>query len=522
MLFERIAELENRLAQQQAVLLESQQTAFRENQARLQELEARLIKQAAVLEDQQLTIAHQKAMIERLRQLLYGQKRERFEPPNGQLSLFEEASPQTQEALEEQAAQQVTVTYTRQKKAHPGRMELPAHLEVVETVLEPTEDLTDMVCIGQEVTEELDYRPEKFFIHRIIRKKYAPLAKEGAFAIAPMPERVIQKGIPSASLLTQLLIDKYVDHQPLYRIRARFARQGIKIPESTLDGWVKKSMERLLILYEYATGLLKSQAYLQVDETTLKVQDPKLKGKTHLGYYWVYHAPMTGWVLFEYHPSRSGKHVWETLKGYRGYLQTDGYAGYNHVAALEGIIHLVCLAHIRRKFHEALDSDAARAGKALAYIQQLYQIERQATEQQLDAGQRKALRLEVSLACINEMGKWIAQEMPRVLPKSPIGKAMRYAMERWQEMANYLLDGNLLPDNNLIENHIRPVALGRKNYLFAGSHEAAKRSAIIYTFMAQCKTAKVNPNVWLEHVLQNILETPINKIASLLPHHFQK
>ena len=392
----------------------------------------------------------------------------------------------------------------------------------VETIIEPDCDTTDMICVGEEVSDKLGYQPERFFIERTIRRKYAPKSGEGAFAIAPMPEQVIEKGIPTASLLTQILIDKYVDHQPLHRIRSRFARSSIIIPESTMDGWVKTCLERLQILYDYCYGLLKAQTYLQVDETTIKVQDPNLKGDTHLGYYWAYHAPITQLTLFEYKPGRGGKHVWQTLKEFCGYLQTDGYAGYNQITARSGIVHLACMAHIRRKFFDAQNNDKARAQKALLYIQKLYAIESKATERQLIAEQRKELRLAEALPIINEMGKWIAAENKLVLPKSAIGKAFLYAIERWEEMTNYLHDGNLLLDNNIIENQIRPIALGRKNYLFAGSHEAAQRAAVIYTFMAQCKMAKINPNEWLAFVLTNLQTTKINQLEKLLPIHFRK
>lgn len=467
-------------------------------------------------------IAQQQDLIRRIQQMLFGQKRERFEQPDNQLDLFEPVPEPVKQELEQQAAEQITVVYTRQKKAHPGRCEMPANLEVVETIIEPDCDTTDMVCVGEEVSDKLGYQPERFYIERTIRRKYAPKSGEGAFAIAPMPEQVIEKGIPTASLLVQILIDKYVDHQPLHRIRARFARSNIIIPESTMDGWVKTCLERLQILYDYCYGLLKAQTYLQVDETTIKVQDPKIKGDTYLGYYWAYHAPITLLVLFEYKPGRGGKHVWDTLKDFFGYMQTDGYAGYNQIAARSGIVHLACMAHIRRKFFDAQNNDKDRAQKALMFIQKLYAIESKATELQLTAEQRKELRLTEALPIINEMAKWIAAENKFVLPKSAIGKAFLYAIERWEEMSNYLRDGNLLIDNNLIENQIRPIALGRKNYLFAGSHEAAQRAAVIYTFMAQCKLAKVNPNEWLAYVLTNLQTTKINQLEKLLPMNFGK
>lgn len=459
-------------------------------------------------------------MIERLRRMLFGQKRERFEQPDNQLNIFEPIADQAKQEIEEQVAEKIEITYTREKKTHPGRVKLPEDLEVVETILEPDEDTSQMVCIGEEISEELGYQAEKFFIHRTIRKKYAPKSGEGSFAIAKLPERVIPKGIPSAELVTQILVDKYIDHLPLYRIRQRFARSGIKIPDSTINGWVATCLDRLQILYDYSASLIKKQDYLQVDETTIKVQDPKLKGKTHLGYYWVYRAPVDGSVLFEYHSSREGKHVFNSLKDFKGYLQTDGYAGYNAIAVREDIIHLACMAHIRRKYDEALSNDRPRAEKALLFIQKLYAIEREA--QELNAEERKELRLQKALPIINEMGKWIADENKKVLPKSTIGKAFKYSIERWDEASNYLYNGNLEIDNNMIENAIRPIALGRKNYLFAGSHDAAQRAAMIYTFFAQCKIAKVNPSDWISHALLSILHTKPSQYDSLLPANYRK
>jgi len=477
-------------------------------------------KNEVIISKKEASIAEAKALIARLQRMLFGQKRERFETPENQLHIFQEILEDKKQELQEDVKEKVELTYQREKKSHPGRTKLPENLDVVEQIIEPEGDLSQMTYIGQEVTEELGYQPERFFLHRIIRKKYAPKSGEGSFKIAPLPLRVIDKAIPSVELLTQLLVDKYIDHLPLYRIRQRFARNGIKIANSTIDGWVKTCLNRLEILYEYVQKKTKLEDYLQVDETTLKVQDPKVKGKTHLGYYWVYHAPASGLIFFEYQPSRAGKHVWNNLKDFKGYLQTDGYAGYNALAARPEIVHLACMAHLRRKFEEALTNDKFRAERALIYIQSLYFIEKQAKEEKLTALQIKKLRLQRALPIVNEMGKWIAENNSKVLPKSSIGKAFRYAIERWDEMTNYILDGNLQIDNNQVENAIRPIAIGRKNYLFAGSHKAAQRAAIIYTFFAQCKKADINPSQWLKHTLLHIMDTKVKEIETLLPQNF--
>ena len=210
------------------------------------------------------------------------------------------------------------------------------------------------------------------------------------------------------------------------------------------------------------------------------------------------------------------------LGNFKGYLQTDGYAVYEKYGKKKEVRHLACWAHARREFEKALDNDKARAEKALLMIQKLYAIERKAKQGNLSAEQVKELRLDESLPVINELGKWIFEEIKSTLPKSQIGKAMAYAYARWDALSAYLYDGNLLIDNNLVENAIRPVALGRKNYLFAGSHEAAQRAAMIYSFFAICKKHDVNPFEWLKHTLQNIMSINHKNLKNLYPHNFKK
>ncbi len=202
-------------------------------------------------------------------------------------------------------------------------------------------------------------------------------------------------------------------------------------------------------------------------------------------------------------------------------MQTDGYGVYQKIGAREEVVHLACWAHARREFERALDNDRERAETALNYIQGLYAVERQARQENLTSAQRKELRLEHSLPTVNQMGKWISGELKNVLPKSPIGKAMTYSLARWDALSGYLYDGLLEIDNNGVENAIRPVALGRKNYLFAGSHTGARRAGMIYSLLGTCKMHGVNPQQWLSHVLQNILSTKYNEIRSLYPQNFK-
>ncbi len=474
----------------------------------------------ALLKEKDASIIYLKSQVELLQRMQFGQKRERFEgdPAQGVLPFETPAEEVTQQ--EEEIKEQIT--YTRKKQsAHKGRAALPAHLPVEEIEIHPEGDLSEMVCIGKEVTEELECEPARFFIRRYIRYKYAAKNGEGV-KTGDLPERVIDKGIPGAGLLSMILTDKYMDHLPLYRQKQRFARENIPIASSTIEGWVKQGLERLDPLYQQLKFDIKAKGYLQVDETSIKVLESDKKGACHLGWYWVYHSPLDGLVLMDYQPTRGSSATKEMLANFRGYLQSDGYAVYQKIGQRAEVTPVACWAHARREFERALDNDKLKASKGLKLIQQLYAVERNAKEKGLSSDQIKTLRLEESLPVINELGKWIFAEVKNTLPKSQIGKAMHYAMERWDKLSAYLQDGNLHIDNNAIENAIRPIALGRKNYLFAGSNDAAQRAAMIYSFFAICKKHEVNPFQWLKYALQNIMTINHKNIRDLYPQNFKK
>lgn len=480
------------------------------------------------------TLQQKDTEIAKLRRMLFGQKRERFETSPIQLPLDfgETLSEKEIKVLEELINKKTESVKQEEKKAprgpHPGRSPLPKHLTVQQLVLEPQEDTADMVLIGKEVTDSLQYEPARFYIQRIIRPKYAPKAANTVhepvrIAIAELPSSGFGKCIAGIGLIVQILIDKYCDHLPLYRLLQRFKREGIDIAPATMDHWVKLGMQRLELLYEYQKTIVLKSNYLQVDETTIKVLDhDNKKGRTHLGYFWAYHDPLGAQAFFSYEPGRGGKYPTTMLKDFKGYMQTDGYAGYQGLAEREDIIHLACWAHVRRKFEESLSYDKTLAETALVLIQELYAIERQIKENEINSDQIKELRLKEALPKYNLMGKWISANMSKVLPRSPIGVAFRYTFERWDELGHYMYDGNLQIDNNLVENQIRPIALGRKNFLFAGSHEGAQRAAVIYSFMAQCKKQNINPHQWLKHVFENILDTKPSQYHTLLPQNFIK
>jgi len=480
-----------------------------------------LEKKATNLEIEIIYLQHR---IEQLNRLAYGQKRERFEKhDNGQPTLpFEMEEEQKQELAEEVTEK---ITYERRKKNpnHQGRKPLPEHLPVEEIKIYPEGDLSEMVCIGEEITDELECEPARYYIKRYIRYKYAPKNGEGVL-IGKLPQRPIDKCIAGPGLLASILVDKYVDHLPLYRQVQRFKRENIPIAPATIEGWTKQSLHFLQILYEHLIKTTKSKGYIQADETPIKVLDKNKKGSCHQGYYWAYHSPIDKTVLFDYQPGRSTGAALNILDGFKGYLQTDGYGAYDRIGANKDITHLNCWAHARREFDRALSNDRPRAEKALVFIQELYQVEREAREGKLNAVQRKELRLDKSLPVINEFAKWMTAELKSgvILPKSQMGKAFAYSLNRWDELSAYLYDGILEIDNNLVENAIRPIALGRKNYLFAGSHDAAKRAACIYSFCAICRKHDVNPYEWLKYVFENLMDTRITELEKLYPQNYKE
>ena len=464
--------------------------------------------------------------IDQMKRLLFGAKRERFIPTKDdkQLTLpFEVKEDQAQEKEQE------VVTYVRSKKGkrenHPGRLALPSHLPVEEIIIEPREDTSDMKCIGKEVTDQLELIPAKLFIKRYIRPRYIKQVDEEGLdhkgVIAELPEFPIEKGIAGPGLLAQIMVDKFVDHLPIYRQIARFKRERIDLSKSTINGWQEAVCNLLEPLYDTLKNRVLSQGYLQVDETPIQVLDKSKRGNPYRGYHWIYYSPIEKTVLFDYRDGRSREGPTRLLKNFRGYLQTDGYKVYDVFDRKADITQLNCMAHARRGFDKALPYDRKNAEYALGMFQKLYEIEREAREVGMSPAERHALRLEESLPVLNELGKWIANTFKTVLPKSPLGIALAYCIPRWDKIMAYLNDGMLEIDNNLAENSIRPIALGRKNYLFAGSDRGAERAAMFYSFFGTCLKNEVNPLDWLRHTLEVIPAYKVNRLTELLPQNYK-
>ena len=461
--------------------------------------------------------AQLKRELDQLRKLIFGAKKERFVTENvtpGQLSLFEDLSV-GQGPVEEQTKEIISYERKKPSKKHEGRNEIPDHLPVIEVIIEPDQDVTGMKKIGEEITETLEYTAASLVKKRIIRPKYALPQNEGII-IGKLPSRPIEKGIAEASLLSHLIVSKFIDHLPFYRQIQIFKREfDWNVSASTINDWFVACCTLIEPLYEELKRQVLSSGYLQVDESPIKVLDSDKPGSTHQGYQWVYHSPERRLVLFDYRKGRGMHGPKEVLENYNGWLQCDGYGVYDKIATLEGIQIAGCLAHARRYYHEALSNDKKRAEYALVIFQNIYEIER--ANKSMNPLDRKLDRLAKVKPHLDNLKSWVEEECVKVLPKSAIGKAMSYTQSQWHKLYNLLEDGRLEIDNNLIENKIRPLALGRKNYLFAGSHDGAKRIAMIYSFMGTCKANVVNPNEWLKNVLEKIPDTKMSELSNLLP-----
>ena len=482
----------------------------------------------ALSETLQLEVLELKQQIEQFKKMIYGSKHERFIPSlsnNPQLALDIQA--ETIASCSVVNAKKISyiksnVTIEQKPLQHPGRMKLPESLRREEVIIEPGEDITGCKKMGEEITEVLEYQPGELFVKKYIRNKYAKQSNEGVL-IGELPSRPIEKAMAGAGLLAQIVIDKYVDHLPLYRQMQRFERSGVKLPYSTLTDWVSGTCKLITPLFDALKAEVLKSNYLHVDETPIKVMSKDKKGETHRGYYWVYqNSPASCGnkiVFFDYQEGRGREGPMEILQNFRGYLQTDGYSVYNIFDKQNEITLIHCMAHARRMFTQALENDEARAAYAMKEIQKLYAIERDCKERNLSVDEIKTVRQQQSVPILTSLGEWMKEQYMQITPKSTIGKALGYSIERWEKISLYTENGMLNIDNNPVENSIRPVALGRKNYLFAGSHEAARRSGMLYSLLGTCKMNGIEPYAWFKNILEKIPSHPINKIKDLLPHH---
>ena len=466
----------------------------------------------------QLKHEHLAFQLAELKRLIFGSKSERFIAlDTNQLGLF------TEQATEQNTPELEQISFSREtKKAkkHPVRLPLASHLPRVEEIIEPQDIVKGSVKIGEEITELLEYTPSRVYVRRIIRPKYAVPNQEGV-TIAELPSLILPKSNVGAGLLAHICVSKFVDHLPFYRQLQILKREGVVVAMSSMTGWFSKGVTQLEVLYEVLQKVVLQSQYLQGDESPIKVQDNHKKGSLHTGYHWVFHAPVERLVLFKYDPSRAAKVPKDFLQQFIGTLQTDGYKAYQNLNTKHPIKLLACMAHARRYFEKALDNDKSRASYAMQQIQKLYAIERKIKERSVNTQTIKRYREVCAKPILEKLHNWMQQEYLKVLPKSAIGKAFAYSLNLWDKLSAYTQDGKYCIDNNLIENAIRPLALGRKNYLFAGSHKAAQHAAMMYSFFATCKINDVNPYLWLHDVFKRLPEHKANKLEELLPQNWK-
>ena len=440
----------------------------------------------------------------------YGSKSEKLSPDQIGLS-FEQITP-SELPVEKEV---VVTSYTRTERK--GRQPFPANLPREEVIYEPTEITcsccqAELVKIGEVRTEELEKIPASLKVIEHVRiKKACPKCKEAGVLIAPLPLSVcpLERSRPGAGLLADIIVSKYVDHLPLHRQEQIFLRQGIELSRKRMCDWVAKTAELLTPVYEELKKQVLSHSYIQGDETTIKIQDGVIPQKCHTGYLWGFHGP-PNLIFFHYAESRSGEVPKEILKDYQGIIQTDCYAGYNPVLVPNKCQRIACLAHVRRKFVETVQTK--ETDSVLKLIAEIYHSEKQCRSPEA----RFTVRNEKTKKLFDKLFDFLTAISAKTLPETSLAKAINYAVKQKTEIYRILDNGSFQLDNNAIERLIRPIAVGRKNYLFAGSHNGAKSAAIIYSLLGTAKLNNVQPWYWLQDNIKAVYKRGITP-ADLLP-----
>ena len=441
-----------------------------------------------------------------------------------QRDLFEEHWCEDGGAIEAAVEQLVPEVATEKRKVRTraGRQPLPDHLPREIHVHEPASCQcgqcgANLVKIGEDITEQLDVIPAQFFVHRHIRPKYACRTCE-TIQTEPVPPAIIDGGMAAPGLLTWIMISKYADHLPLYRLEQIAARSQVPLARSTLADWVGRTGFALQPLASRLAELLLQRQVLHADETPVAQLDPGA-GKTKRAYLWTWRSndldrgpPI---VVFDYQTSRAGKHADSFLGHWKGHLMVDDYSGYKHLFTERGITELACWAHARRKFFELHKANQSPiADSALRRIARLYALESEAKEASLE--ERHLLRQQARTD-LAEFHDWLTTTRTGVAPGSGTAKAMDYTIRRWTALVRYAEAGDLPIDNNPVENTIRPIAVGKKNWLFAGSERAGKRAAAIQTLIGTARLNGLDPHAWLKDTLEKLPTWPNSRIDELLP-----
>ena len=448
-----------------------------------------------------------------LEQFKFSQQRQ-FAPSSEknslQQELFDEAGAESPEE-ENKYVQDESINIPPHKRSKAIRKPLPDSLprEVVIHDISEAEKLCECGCLkkrfGEEITEQLKVIPPKLSVFRHIRPKYSCKQCETGVSVAPMPALLLPKSNATPSLITFIILSKYVDHLPLYRQEHIWNRYGIDIPRNTMCGWLLTVAELCEPLWEQLKHHILAYDYAQADETTVQVMKEAERKNTQKSYAWVYRGGCLKQkvVVYEYQETRAGQHAKTFFQGFKGYLQTDGYKGYRWVADSDEITHLGCMAHARRPFAELvkMTKKPGKAHQALAFIQKLYRVEKEGRDKGLTPEERKILRNEQSRPILNKLKKWLEKTMHGSPPRGKLGKGIKYMVDRWDELTNYLKDGRLEIDNNLIENSIRPFVIGRRNWLFMGSPAGARAGMIFYSLIMTCKANNIDSTSYFNYML---------------------
>lgn len=444
-------------------------------------------------------------------------RQQRFSPSSEknilQPDLFDEADVELTEELKAQI-EEPSESENKPPKNHPVRCHLPKDFprERIEHDIPEAEKICTcgalLVRIGEEVTEQLKYIPAQLSVIQHVRPKYACKPCQENVKIAEMPVLLLPKSIATPELMAHTIVTKYADHIPLYRQEAIWQRLDIDLPRSSLCAWILKTAELCEPLVRALRQLILQGSYIQADETTLQVLEEMGRSNTAKSYLWVYRGgdQAKPSLVFEYEETRGGYHAREFLADFKGYLQTDAYSGYDWVAKDKNLCSVKCFAHARRYFADCakLSKKPGLATKALSFFKKLYAIEKQARENNLTAEQRYELREKQAPPILSEFKQWLENHLTKVPPQQKLGQAIQYSLGNWKELGHYLKDGCIEIDNNLVENAIRPFAIGRKNWLFCGSPRGAKAGAILYSLLETCKANGVEPYRYFVTMLHRI------------------
>jgi len=477
--------------------------------------------------------------VTQLRRMLFGRRSERMLPGDpGQGLLFgsvEPATPESQPATQEEEAspepeksEEDEEPAPRRKSHHQGRRPLPAHLmRCVHDIHPPQEEQTCPSCghgktlFGADVTEELEMIPPRYFVNQYVRHKYACPHCQGCVSQGPLPARPVDKGIPGPGVLADLVASKYSEHLPLYRLQERYRRAGIELSLSSLCDWVSQVASLTAPIVEAMKQLLLASRKVHTDDTPVTVLDPRAEPvHSRRGYLWAYISEQTD-VVFDYTSSHKRDGPASFLKGYRGYLQADAFSGYDGIYA-GGLIHEVaCWAHARRKFYDTLAYYPAEAKRILAMMAGLYAVESRARKRRVPAERLLAWRQRFSRRRLARLRRYLDELSVQVLPKSPLGKAIGYTLHNWQALNRYTEAAFLQIDNNLSERQIKQLVIGRKNWMFAGSEQGARNTAILVSLVVSCKLAGVDPFAYFRDVLTRVSTHPASRVHELIPREWR-